>query len=236
MKYINGIIFYIALLFTFLIPTLLSLSRSETEQNSASFAFLSGTLIMFFTKLDSIAEFSIGPIKARMKEKIKEAVATIDQLRKVAASIANSNLSQLIYSEYIAGMPLKEKLRTHDELIEQLRDAGLSDDDLQLANKGWKQGISSVYFFKVAPWIDEREDPYQLNIKTTPERKLARAEYDQMGKDLNTTPSPDAINQFLQKHSIASKEADEWVADFRHFLDTGEIRRVDKFCNLNHVN
>lgn len=197
---------------------------------------LSAPVALVIVQFDRVTDFSLGPLKAKMRETIQDAVATLDQLRKVASSIANSNISQLAYSEFSSGMPLKEKIKTQKELIEHLKAAGLSDEDISLANQGWKRGISHIYHLKIAPYIDDRQDPHQINSKASLRRLAARKEFDSIGGNLDATRSPSEMRAFVDKHAVSSEKVEAWISDYEHFLDTGEIRRVDIFCDLKRIN
>jgi hypothetical protein len=45
-------------------------------------------------RFDDLAEFSLGPLKAKMRETIDEAIATLDQLRAVATSMATGHADE----------------------------------------------------------------------------------------------------------------------------------------------
>lgn len=230
----SKIFLYFLALYTLVLP-----AASEFFLNNSTLAWillLSAPVALVIVQFDRLTDFSLGPLKARMRETIRDASATLDQLRKVASSIANNSLTQLAYSEFISGMPLKEKITVQKELIQQLEAAGLSEEDISFSNQGWKKGISSIYHLKIAPHIDERNHPFQINSKTSPERLAAREEFDSVGGNLGRTRSPSEMKDFLKKHEISSKDVDAWISDYEHFLDTGEIRRIDIFCNLEQVN
>jgi hypothetical protein len=43
-------------------------------------------------------------------------------------------------------------------------------------------------------------------------------------------PRPIDIEAFCKKHDALTPEVAKWISDYRHYLDTGEIRRREKFA------
>lgn len=83
---------------------------SDAAQSMPWLALLIGVCITLLSRMDDIAEFSLGPLKARMTEKIEEADAVVVQLRRIAAALAEVTLTDLMASNFMGGLPLKEKV------------------------------------------------------------------------------------------------------------------------------
>ena len=63
--------------------------------------------VTFMARIDDLTELSLGPVKAKMRETIKEAYATIEELRNVAAISAKAILTDIMAGTFMGGMNLR---------------------------------------------------------------------------------------------------------------------------------
>lgn len=150
-------IFLLGIIFVMFVPTLIA--TLSTTPSAAWTALLSGVFVTIMSKLDSIAEFSFGPIRTKMREVVAEAIATIDQLQNLAVTMSSAFLSELIASSFMGGMSIDRRLKIQEELTEQLRSLGVSSDKLQRAMTGWNAGISIIYHRIIADSIVDAINP-----------------------------------------------------------------------------
>src|SRR5437879_1322551 len=84
-------LFWAGIIFTLLAPVVIGVYFQNSS--SAWIAVTCGVFVTLMAKIDDLVEFSLGPLRARMRETISEANATIEQLRKVAATSARATLT-----------------------------------------------------------------------------------------------------------------------------------------------
>jgi hypothetical protein len=137
-------IFWVGLLFTLIAPVFIGIHYQNVSISWV--AALCGAFISFMAKIDDLAELSLGPVKARMKEKIEEANATIEQLREIAAATTGATLTDMMAGRYVGGMSLSKMLDIHDSLIQTLRGIGISPEKLNEIENDWRKGISITYY------------------------------------------------------------------------------------------
>lgn len=97
----KAVLFWAGAIFTLVAPLVVGmLSRNPTTLWVVA---LCGAFVTMLTKIDDLVEISLGPVRAKMRETIREATATIEQLQAVAASIAEVALTDLMASNFMGG-------------------------------------------------------------------------------------------------------------------------------------
>lgn len=222
------VLFWLGILFTLFAPVIIGIGFDD--QSTSWVAALCGAFVTFIAKIGDLAELSLGPVKAKMKEKIEEASATIDQLREVATTNSEATLTDLIAGSFMGSMSLKKRLELHDSIIEALKGIGASESQILTAENDWKKGINIIYQRAIRQAVEEREDPSVINTKATEEQKKACSEIQELQNfDKWETPSPSQIRTILKKYKIESNSVDKWVCDYEHFLDNNEIKNREDF-------
>ncbi|ANG65340.1 hypothetical protein A8C75_17670 [Marinobacterium aestuarii] len=218
-----NVLFWLGIAFTLVAPLLIGIHFDD--QSTSWVAALCGAFATFMAKIGDLAELSLGPVKAKMKEQIERAAATIDQLRQVATTTSEATLTDLMAGSFMGGMSLKKRLELHDNIIEALREIGATEAQLALAEKDWKKGISVIYQRAIRDAVEERPEPSKINVNASDEQKKAGKEInDLMNFESWECPSPNQIRSVLRKYQIESASADKWISDYEFFLESNVIR------------
>ena len=222
--------FVLSIAFTLVVPTVVGIWRGDA--NTAWLAAVCGVFVTLASKIDVIVEFSFGPLRAKMRDAIEEAYATITEVRKIAANISEPMLATLMAGNFgfSDGLNLQARLEQHDGLIANLREIGVTEEEIIKAERKWRGGIGVIYHRAIAPLIDERRKPYEVNHNATPEQKEAYEGWDNLllFEDWKA-PSPSEMEEYLREKGVMTAEMQEWIDDYRNFIETGEIRRREIF-------
>lgn len=199
-------------------------------------ALLIGVFITLISRMDDIVELSLGPLKARMTEKIKEADAVVVQLQRIAAALAEVTLTDLMASNFMGGLPLKEKVDFRDRLVASLKTLGLSNSEIDDVEAMWRQGIGIIYHRAIGNAAAERTHPSKLGTKELSDEVINEA-FQQFNKliDIKSSwqsPLPAKYEEFLKEHNLLNDAAQAWIDDYRHYIEYGEIRRRDLFVSM----
>jgi len=222
------ILFWLGIIFTLFAPLVIGIYFND--QSTSWEAALCGAFVTFIARIGDLAELSLGPVKAKMKEKIEEASATIEQLREVATTNSEATLTDLIAGSFMGGMSLKKKLSLHDNVVKALKGIGASEQQISVAESDWRKGICIIYQRAIRQAVEQREDPSIININATEEQKKAGAEINELQNfEKWETPTPSQIRKILKKYGIASESVETWVNDYEYFLEHNEIRNREKF-------
>lgn len=225
---INRVLFWAGVLFSVIAPLYIGLGLKNI--NMAWLSLLCGAFVTLMTKYEDIIEFSFGPVKARMRETIRQANATIDQLQKVALSYSTTMLTDLMAGNFMSGTTLENRLNLHDSIIETLRDIGLSDSAIDQAEQQWKKGIGVIYHRIILHTLEGRKKPHEINPETPKEvMELSKEIQEMLDFDHWLAPTPDEIESRIEKRGLMKPEVKEWISDYRHYRKTGEIRRRELF-------
>ncbi|EPW7005288.1 hypothetical protein ACWO06_004406 [Vibrio parahaemolyticus] len=198
------VLFWIGVLFTLSAPIIIGVYFGDASTSWV--AALCGAFITFISKLHEIAELSLGPVKARMKETIEEATATISQLKKIAVANSEATLSDLIAGSFMGGMSQSKRLEIHDNIIAALKDIGVDEADLNFVEREWKKGISVIYMRAISSAVEGRKHHNFINKDVTEAQKQASQELDILSDFDNwVSPTPDQVRKVIEKYSVESE-------------------------------
>lgn len=102
-----------------MVPTIsFGLLNMPTQMTVSLFAGFASVMIINIEKFEY---FKAGQLEARLRKAdkiIKEAHATVDQLKEVAEPLLNTNLASLAYEGYFDGMDVEDKMKVFAALYE----------------------------------------------------------------------------------------------------------------------
>lgn len=221
-------LFWAGVIFTLLLPVAIGVYFQDSSR--AWIAVTCGVFVTLMAKFDDLVEFSLGPLRARMRETISEANATIEQLRKLAVTSARATLTDLMAGNFMDGTSLQTRLDLHDQFIETLRKIGVPELEIKESDEMWRKGIGIIYHRAVRKLLKEQLSQHQADSDAGKAlRKTLDDFQDLLDFDSWTAPSPERIERFLKDRNSSSRALEEMVSDYRHFLATGEIRRRHVF-------
>jgi hypothetical protein len=223
-----NILFWFGIIFTVIAP--FAVKVIFDVQSMVWVTFLIGMFVTFMSKFDKLAEFSLGPLTAKMRDKIKQAEATVDQLQKLALTTTEATLTDLIAGSFMGSMTLKKRIHLRNKLVQTLKDIGVPNDKINGVQSDWRKGISLIYHRNIRWRAACYKDSHQINTDA-PEANKKAGEEIEASMDFSewSAPSPAKIREILNKHKIKIEKVDKWVADYEHFLDCGEINNIDEF-------
>ena len=226
------LLFWGGVVFTVAAPLYIGLKLNDPSTSWVS--FLIGAFVIFMSKFEDIVEFSVGPLRARMREKIDEADASLSELRQIAKGLAEITLTDLMASNFMGGLPLIRKLDFHDELMENLEHLGVTGSDREKTEAMWRQGMGVIYNRAISHAAAERKEKSRLSKKEQTDEEF-RAEIAKLTDLIDfkrrwDSPTPAECEKFLSENGLMNEEAQAWIDDYRHYLETGEIRRRDLFA------
>ncbi|HVY87805.1 MAG TPA: hypothetical protein VG942_03005 [Hyphomonadaceae bacterium] len=189
------------------------------DQGVSWLAFVVALSFTVLTNIDDLAEFSVGPLKAKMRESIVEATATATQLRQLGITVGRALLADMMAGSFIGGMTTARRLSFHDELMSAIDALNPSPEQRDQVELEWRKGIHWIYLRAIRKVI-------QFPSGEVERRWNALGDFETWA-----APTPRRIERFLSEEKMeATPEARAWIDDYRHFSETGEIRRRDTFA------
>ncbi|MGF6637259.1 hypothetical protein [Paraburkholderia sp. MM6662-R1] len=220
--------FWIGAVLTLLAPPSIVLSTANTQA-----AWITAVCCLAFTLLtraEDLAELSLGPLKAKMREQVREAAATVAELKAVAASAAAANLTILMSGNFMGGASLRSRLELFDRIVSSLREVGFTEDELHAITSDWRKGMGLIYHRAISTCVLGRTSASDHSNAASPEqRRIADAFQELCIFERWEVPSPEEMRRFLAERRVIGDAVNAWIDDYRHYLDTGEIRRRDVF-------
>ena len=222
--------FVFSLIFVFLLPLTLAW---DGELQKATFVCVISLVFLLVINADKIEAFKLWGLEATLKEKIQEASATIDELKKIAGTISKASLTDLMAGNFLGGVSFETKLHLHDEIEEALKEIGIPDEALTDIKENWNKGIAIIYDGRISSrlfgTVRGKED--QNLIK---ERKEHKKEYDAL-QDFSKwkARTPEEIENFAKaKNWNIDEETELLLNQYKYFLKTKEIKDRELLISL----
>lgn len=176
---------------------------------------VAGTLAALFTRLDRIAEFTLGPLKARMRETLAETTASLEQLRSLAGAVGEALVLAHAGSWFMSGAPFETRQASIGRVLALLEQLGFSASERERIEGPWR-GIACLRFFTrlraemrkaPPPWSQAQYDSFEALA----DFKAFRA------------PTPSALRDFLRGQQLETPERSEVINAYERFLQTGAM-------------
>ena len=231
MKTALGLLFWFGIVFTVVAPIVIGVRLENTTM--AGMALVGGAFITFISRLDQMSELSLGPLRAKMREKIEEADETLEQLRETAATMSKASLGHMMASSFWAGLSLAQRFKLHDEVISNLRGLGASDFQIEQADAIWLCGIPVIYSRAVCNALRGAQSAADRISRTNEQQALVKKITEMQDFDDNwKIPTSNQIRRLLQDENAITELVKKWLDDYQHFEETGEIRDLDQFVKM----
>lgn len=163
----------------------------------------------------------------------KDSASTLDQLRSIACTNAEAALTDSMAANFFGGVDLKTRLDLNDRIINSLIEIGVSEENIRNVKKMWSKGICVIYHRGIRNALEGGANTNEINMKANPDLRKASKEFQEM---LNFSqwevPSPDEMESFINEKGFMNDTVRELISDYRHFLETGNIRRRSMFAQL----
>ena len=220
-------------------------------------AIFAGCILMLQDRAIEITVKGVGKIKAaaeqatsdanaiaEIKERIEaqsatvdlvaeKAASTVNQLQNIACTIAEAALTDSMAGNFMGGIDLKTRLDSNYRIIDSLIEIGVSKEKIKDVKKMWSKGIGIIYHRGIRNALEGRTDPQRLNMKASPELKAASKEFQETQNFKQwEVLHPDEMESFIEGKGFMNETVRELISDYRHFLETGNIRRRSVFEQL----
>lgn len=222
------LLFWVGVFFTLAAPILVSIFIPGSGITWV--VALCGAFVTLLVKLDDLVELSLGPVRAKMRETVMEANATVKQLRNFATVIGEVSLTDLMAGNFFDGTTLKTRLDLHDSIIKSLQDIGVEENVLRDTDQNWRKGVGVIYhraiYKRIQQQTTHRKDNSDLS---SAQLEIPNNFQKLLDFEVWQAPTPKVIKEFINSHALMTEELSDWINDYQHFLDTGEIPRRDLF-------
>jgi hypothetical protein len=175
-----------------------------------------GIAALILTRLPDIKLFKGLGITAELQQTIREANATIKQLRQLAVTLAEPELSQIAMSGVmLSQLTFTYQYERKQEIVKTLEALGLEQADIDHALRVWTDVTRRKMSKLLCASIKDTKlvDPC-LRIRLDAQEQAA---------------DPSVLKAFFGQNHLTDEDAVNWLADYEHLFKTGEVRRPELF-------
>jgi hypothetical protein len=232
MDRLREIVTYVAAAFAIFSVVLAVYQAMQKEIASASMLagiFLVCTLIVFIPQLEVLKAWGI---EARLRQTVTEAVATLDNLKRLSATSAKSTYLSAAWSNRMGSPSAREKQAVLDEVSKQLADLKIPEDERREITRPYVQMIGfdlyMIYvrvFDRFLNWKTE-ELMRKYNADNSTENKQAIESFRNKPGNWRSRTSRSEVWQRMDATKLAE---DLQTANPNSWLDQSEINAADTF-------
>lgn len=171
-------------------------------------------ILLAFAHLDRIESFKGAGFEVKAREVVERAESTIDELRKLATSMAKIQVSLLVRAGRLGGYSETEQIKYREEILKVLQDIGVGTE----AQEGC---LEDVHRFR------ERDLARACDKDARVELPVPKS--DEFGKEYQSlwdigTPTPDQLEALYTKWDILKPERQAALADYRYYRQFKRMR------------
>jgi hypothetical protein len=204
------VLFYIAIVYTLLVPLAAALLVGA---GTAAVLSLVGIVMIVITRIDDIELFKLWGLEARLRQKIDEASATVEQLKRLASAIAEPAISSLaMHDQMMRRLNLSYRHKMKGDIDHMLREIGVSNEKISEIGAVWNQMMA----YRLARHVVEGENVSEQVWKDWQE--LAQA------YEHERPVPPGKVEAFLKERKMWGSDRARRLEDYKHFIGTGEVR------------
>lgn len=194
---------------------------------------LAGSLSIAFLNIHHIQRFKGAGFEAEMRQVVQEAHATVEQLRILAASSAESTLTTLMAGNFFDGTTLDARLELHDRLIQSLSEIGFSKSQIDIVDRKWRAGVGVIYHRGIRNCLEGRSHSNIINISAGQEICEASSQFqDLLHFESWSAPSSNEMREFIDERGLITPALSELLDDYSYFEETACIKRREVFITL----
>jgi hypothetical protein len=225
------VIFWIGTIFTLSVP--LCLNVISGLENASWLAFLIGVFLILTSRFNDIAEITLGPLKAKLNEKIDEAIVKAEQLKSISQITAKLSLTQLMATNFMGGLTLREKIKLHEELIDELLKLKFTKDEILGVEESWRKGVGVLYHYTIHAKLLKQTKGNKINPDVTPEEQAVAKGFHKLHVFKNwDVPSPDLMESYIKDSEMMTHEISDLIDDYRYYLDNNELRNFERIIEF----
>lgn len=195
------------------------------EIKTATLLAGAGLLIAFLSRFNDIIELSGFGVSAKLKDTIKEAHATIEQVKDLAMVLAKSSLSNTARSGWWGGLTDDQSQEFFKETVDVLKAVGLSENQIFEAGRDFQNCILRSYYMSLLG---------QTTIPDTDNSEL-RKEWELLRKCPVETPHKvDVLKAFFIKYDLMTKDVQKRLDDYEYYFTHHEFKDFADYKNRDN--
>jgi hypothetical protein len=170
-------------------------------------------LYFVFSHFGSVAELTIGPLRARLRENISESEELIATLKQSMFQLTTNALNALAWQTRLGGPSTRKRQEALANFMAQLKSAGFTDEEVRAELSDYIRLTSLDFVDSISG-----HQPPEFGGRTR------RTEWAMLREALLEPAPPAELRRFLEQIDAMSEELDSAINDYERFLQTLEIR------------
>lgn len=200
------------------------LTRPDGGVTQALAAAGIGFAAFLMGRIHDVAELSLWPLRAKMRESIAQANATIAELRQVALALGRTGLATLGADQFMDGMNQSTRFAMHDQIVNALLSTGATSNEMSKATTEWRQCLAIRYHrIIVDTALPQPRDAKEQTARNKLESLVDFSKWE--------AASPERYREVLAEFDLLKPEIKEWISDYEHLLKTGTLTRREEFIH-----
>ena len=182
--------------------------------------------LLFFSRLDRFEIFkaSAGGFEARTRAVVREAEATLQQLRELATLVSKIEVMLMVRHGRIGSFGEEERKELLAEVLSLLDRMGVAKDEQSKVNEDVHRFAVHDYVFDILGGAQLPNAP--LHPSTHDEWIALRS------RALTNPPTPEELTAFLAKNSWLTDERKQVIEDYRAYLHDQHHQGPEAFSSL----
>ncbi len=218
----HKLLFGMGILYVIVAPALSFMIDNPKEP--AVFFLISGVLLTVLSRFDDVSELGLFGLKAKIEHALRDAYATLEQVKEFAKISAMSSLSNTARSSWWSGIPDQQTREMLKSTQEVLRKLGCSEQEIVEISKDfhdcqlldYRQVLIAGGESKIPNSKDQACQKEWLELRDRPESPAVH---------------PDELKHFLEKHNFMTEENKKRLEGYAYYYKYNEFQDFEDFKN-----
>ncbi len=181
---------------------------------TATFVVVGALACGVFIRLPDLAELGIGPLKAKLEREVREAAATVEQLKSIGAVLGKTVLGVLAGEGRMGGMSFPEKLALKEQVVAELTALGLTPEQIRQACSAW---VTYIKF----------DHAHRIYRAVPPVGRAMAPGLRELLQGTQVIATPEEWRTATKHHGLLLPEVEEAIVDYEYYVAKEELRRPE---------
>lgn len=218
----KNFLFWLGIFYIAVTPIVFFLSGNEKELSI--FLIISGALLVVLSRFEDVSELGLFGLKAKIDRAVKEAYATIEQVKEFAKISAKASLSNTARSGWWGGIPDDQCGQILETTRATLLQLGCTEQEIEAIEHDFHNCQLSEYK-SVLLAGGVRKIPKHNNKNCLPEWEELR------GRPVFPPIAPKELKDFFKKYGFMTEENKKRLAGYEYYFNHRKFLDFDDFKN-----
>ena len=220
MKLVKDILFVISIIAVIAIATVMGFNNMRIEMG---IIIGLGIAIWFFLTIEKFEYFKGAGIEAKLNKAVNDANATIEELRELAASLAEPTITLItMENRMFQYIPLSSKIQMKEDIMNSLRKLVVEDSRIKKVASFMDNVITQDHLYRIKDYFEAKKI----------DDSILRVLEECVGADFLSQGERALMNltDFIVSENLMDSTVSKYIEDLKYFVENRKLKCPGDWC------